>query len=157
MIQSITSGHHGRDKKLLAEAQQMLADSKAKIEFLRLRILKVRRNRQSNKVILRFCCLDIIRRIQSNRFFLILFTRWPMRMAIMVVVIWKHRWKIVSRSCSIDCVSKQLLLPVPKMWYEFYKIIKCPTRSNSKRSVFIFIFEFGENLLVLERWFCCRF
>jgi serine/threonine-protein kinase N2 len=49
MIQSITSGHHGRDKKLLAEAQQMLADSKAKIEFLKLRILKVRQNRQSNK------------------------------------------------------------------------------------------------------------
>lgn len=50
MIQSITSGHHGRDKKLLAEAQQMLADSKAKIEFLKLRILKVRQTRQSNKV-----------------------------------------------------------------------------------------------------------
>lgn len=50
MIQSITSGHHGRDKKLLAEAQQMLADSKAKIEFLKLRILKVRQNRQLNKV-----------------------------------------------------------------------------------------------------------
>lgn len=50
MIQSISVGHHGRDKKLLAEAQQMLADSKAKIEFLKLRILKVRRNGQSNKV-----------------------------------------------------------------------------------------------------------
>lgn len=50
MIQSISGAHHGRDKKLLAEAQQMLADSKAKIEFLKLRILKVRRNGQSNKV-----------------------------------------------------------------------------------------------------------
>lgn len=50
MIQSISGGHHGRDKKLLAEAQQMLADSKAKIEFLKLRILKVRQNRQLNKV-----------------------------------------------------------------------------------------------------------
>lgn len=50
MIQSITSGHHGRDKKLLAEAQQMLADSKTKIEFLKLRILKVRQNRNTNKV-----------------------------------------------------------------------------------------------------------
>lgn len=50
MIQSITSGRHGRDKKqLLAEAQQMLADAKAKIEFLKLRILKVRQNRQLNK------------------------------------------------------------------------------------------------------------
>lgn len=44
MIQSISSGHHGRDKKLLSEAQQMLADSKAKIEFLKLRILKTRQN-----------------------------------------------------------------------------------------------------------------
>lgn len=50
MIQSITSGHHGRDKKLLAEAQQMLNDSKTKIEFLKLRILKVRQTRQTNKV-----------------------------------------------------------------------------------------------------------
>lgn len=50
MIQSISIGHHGRDKKLLAEAQQMLDDSKAKIEFLKLRILKVRRNGQTHKV-----------------------------------------------------------------------------------------------------------
>lgn len=50
MIQSITSSHHSRDKKLLAEAQQMLADSKAKIEFLKLRILKVRQHRQLSKV-----------------------------------------------------------------------------------------------------------
>lgn len=50
MIQSISNGHHTRDKKLLAEAQQMLADSKAKIEFLKLRILKVRRSRQLNEV-----------------------------------------------------------------------------------------------------------
>lgn len=50
MIQSISNGHHGRDKKLLAEAQQMLADSKAKIDFLKLRILKVKRNRQMNEV-----------------------------------------------------------------------------------------------------------
>lgn len=50
MIQSITSGHHGRDKKLLTEAQQMLADSKAKIEFLKLRILKTRQNRQQQRM-----------------------------------------------------------------------------------------------------------
>lgn len=54
MIQSISGAHHGRDKKLLAEAQQMLADSKAKIEFLKLRILKVRRNGQSSKVSIAF-------------------------------------------------------------------------------------------------------
>lgn len=41
MIQSISGGYHSRDKKLLAEAQQMLADSKAKIEFLKMRIIKV--------------------------------------------------------------------------------------------------------------------
>lgn len=50
MIQSISSGHHGRDKKLLSEAQQMLADSKAKIEFLKLRILKTRQNRQVQRM-----------------------------------------------------------------------------------------------------------
>ncbi|XP_034942270.1 serine/threonine-protein kinase N isoform X2 [Chelonus insularis] len=44
MIQSLTSGH--RDKKLLQEAQQMLDDSRAKIEFLRMRIMKVRQARQ---------------------------------------------------------------------------------------------------------------
>lgn len=54
MIQSITGGHHGRDKKLLAEAQQMLADSKAKIEFLKLRIRKVKQNRHLNKVMRTF-------------------------------------------------------------------------------------------------------
>lgn len=41
MIQSITGGHHSRDKKLLQEALQMLADSKAKIDFLKMRILRV--------------------------------------------------------------------------------------------------------------------
>ncbi|XP_054013450.1 serine/threonine-protein kinase N isoform X2 [Hylaeus anthracinus] len=43
MIQSLTSG---RDKKLLQEAQQMLDDSRAKIEYLRMRIVKVRQARQ---------------------------------------------------------------------------------------------------------------
>lgn len=37
MIQSIT----GRDKKLLVEAQQMLQDSKKKIEYLKMKITKV--------------------------------------------------------------------------------------------------------------------
>ncbi|XP_018915504.1 serine/threonine-protein kinase N isoform X2 [Bemisia tabaci] len=46
MIQSLTSGH-SRDKKLLAEAQQMLADSKAKIEFLKMRILKEKQSKQN--------------------------------------------------------------------------------------------------------------
>ncbi|XP_058793229.1 serine/threonine-protein kinase N isoform X2 [Phymastichus coffea] len=43
MIQSLTSGH--RDKKLLQEAQQMLDDSRAKIEFLRMRIMKLNQAR----------------------------------------------------------------------------------------------------------------
>lgn len=38
MIQSITGG---RDKKLLSEAQQMLQDSKKKIEYLRMKKAKV--------------------------------------------------------------------------------------------------------------------
>lgn len=42
MIQSISGGHQSRDKKLLAEAHQMLADSKAKIEYLKLRLLKLK-------------------------------------------------------------------------------------------------------------------
>ncbi|XP_026476545.1 serine/threonine-protein kinase N-like [Ctenocephalides felis] len=46
MIQSITGGHHSRDKKLLQEALQMLADSKAKIDFLKMRILRFRQSRQ---------------------------------------------------------------------------------------------------------------
>ncbi|XP_078041411.1 serine/threonine-protein kinase N isoform X1 [Augochlora pura] len=46
MIQSLTSG---RDKKLLQEAQQMLDDSRAKIEFLRMRIMKVRQARQQQE------------------------------------------------------------------------------------------------------------
>lgn len=47
MIQSLTSGH--RDKKLLQEAQQMLDDSRAKIEFLRMRIMKVRQARHQQQ------------------------------------------------------------------------------------------------------------
>ncbi|KAH8370245.1 hypothetical protein KR093_002758 [Drosophila rubida] len=43
MIQSLGIGC---DKKLLAEAHQMLDDSRAKIEFLRLRIIKVKQNRE---------------------------------------------------------------------------------------------------------------
>lgn len=50
MIQSISQNYKSHDKKLLAEAQTMLADSKAKIEFLKLRILKVKQNRQLNTV-----------------------------------------------------------------------------------------------------------
>jgi protein kinase N len=41
MIQQYCNGPT-RDKKLLAEAQQMLADSKAKIEYIKMRIMKVK-------------------------------------------------------------------------------------------------------------------
>lgn len=41
MINMYSSGH-SKDRKLLAEAQQMLADSKAKIEYIRLMIMKVK-------------------------------------------------------------------------------------------------------------------
>lgn len=33
-------GHSSRDKKLLAEAQQMLSDAKTKMEIIRMQILK---------------------------------------------------------------------------------------------------------------------
>lgn len=45
MLQSLENTGHSRDKKLIGEAQQMLADSKAKIEFLKMRILKVKQNK----------------------------------------------------------------------------------------------------------------
>lgn len=48
MIQSISGGHQSRDKKLLGEAHQMLQDSKVKIEYLKLRILKLRQGRQKD-------------------------------------------------------------------------------------------------------------
>ena len=41
MIQSYTSG---RDKKLLADARQMLQDSKAKIDYLKMRIAKAKQS-----------------------------------------------------------------------------------------------------------------
>lgn len=48
MIQSILNGHHGRDKKLLAEAEQMLCDSKMKIDFLKLKMSKIKQLKQLN-------------------------------------------------------------------------------------------------------------
>jgi len=40
------SSNHGRDKKLLMEAQLMSADSKAKIEYLRMRLLKLKQSKE---------------------------------------------------------------------------------------------------------------
>lgn len=48
MIQSITSSNQSRDKKLLAEAHQMLADSKDKIEYLKLRISKLSKQQKGD-------------------------------------------------------------------------------------------------------------
>ena len=36
------SSAHGKDKKLLLEAQQMAVDSKAKIEYLRMKLMKLK-------------------------------------------------------------------------------------------------------------------
>ncbi|XP_073974382.1 serine/threonine-protein kinase N isoform X1 [Rhodnius prolixus] len=47
MLKSLANSGHSRDKKLMGEAQQMLQDSKAKIEYLKMRILKVRQGRGS--------------------------------------------------------------------------------------------------------------
>jgi Hr1 repeat len=41
MIESFSKGN-SKDKKMLAEAQQMLADSKAKIEYLKMRMAKMK-------------------------------------------------------------------------------------------------------------------
>ncbi|KAG7302454.1 hypothetical protein JYU34_012360 [Plutella xylostella] len=46
MIHSISASNQSRDKKLLAEAHQMLADSKDKIEYLKLRISKLAKQQQ---------------------------------------------------------------------------------------------------------------
>lgn len=48
MIQSISSSNQSRDKKLLAEAHQMLVDSKNKIEFLKLRISKLTKQQRGD-------------------------------------------------------------------------------------------------------------
>ena len=41
------SSTHGKDKKLLMEAQLMSADSKAKIEYLRMRLMKLKQNKDA--------------------------------------------------------------------------------------------------------------
>lgn len=48
MIQSISSTNQSRDKKLLAEAHQMLADSKDKIEYLKLRISRLTKQQKGD-------------------------------------------------------------------------------------------------------------
>lgn len=40
------SSSHGRDKKLLMEAQLMSSDSKAKIEYLRMRLMKMKQSKE---------------------------------------------------------------------------------------------------------------
>lgn len=47
MIHMYSSGSN-KDRKLLAEAQQMLADSKAKIEYIKMRIFKVKQNLEAS-------------------------------------------------------------------------------------------------------------
>jgi hypothetical protein len=46
MIESFSKGN-SKDKKMLAEAQQMLADSKAKIEYLKMRMAKMKQSSRS--------------------------------------------------------------------------------------------------------------
>lgn len=48
MIQSISTSNQSRDKKLLAEAHQMLVDSKDKIEYLKLRISKLTKQQKGD-------------------------------------------------------------------------------------------------------------
>ena len=44
------SSSHGKDKKLLMEAQLMSADSKAKIEYLRMRLLKLKQSKDQQSL-----------------------------------------------------------------------------------------------------------
>ncbi len=44
---SMYQGGSSRDKKLLAEAQQMLIDAKTKIDIIRMQILKVQQKNDS--------------------------------------------------------------------------------------------------------------
>jgi protein kinase N len=50
MIQSLSSGY-SRDKKLSADAQLMLSDSKLKIEYLKMAILKGKQTKQQKEEI----------------------------------------------------------------------------------------------------------
>lgn len=47
MIESFSKGN-SKDKKMLVEAQQMLADSKAKIEYLKMRMAKMKQLRTAD-------------------------------------------------------------------------------------------------------------
>lgn len=82
MIQSISQNFQSRDKKLLAEAYTMLDDSKAKIEFLKLKILKVKQNHQMNRVSL---------------FIYFKLTEWDILMNESFVVILRHRQRTAKR------------------------------------------------------------
>lgn len=74
MIQSISQNYQSRDKKLLAEAYTMLDDSKAKIEFLKLKILKVKQNRQMSKVRMEIFHFPLVAKFDSQKpFFLSLY------------------------------------------------------------------------------------
>ena len=44
------SSVHNRDKKLLLEAQQMSSDSKAKIEYLRMRLKKLKQTKEAKNI-----------------------------------------------------------------------------------------------------------
>lgn len=71
MIQSISQNYQSRDKKLLAEAYTMLDDSKAKIEFLKLKILKVKQNRQMSRVSLKTTTTNRCAGILMNEIFIV--------------------------------------------------------------------------------------
>ena len=47
MIVEYSSGHSRTDRKLLTEAQQMSQDSKAKIEYLRMRLMKLKQSKEA--------------------------------------------------------------------------------------------------------------
>lgn len=105
MIQSISQNYQSRDKKLLAEAYTMLDDSKAKIEFLKLKILKVKQNHQVSD-----------NNNNKKAKLKVDFHRLQPRTANSVRTNNSSRHlKCESKSCVIVCASKRLSLMAQKM------------------------------------------
>jgi Hr1 repeat len=116
MIQSISQNYQSRDKKLLAEAYTMLDDSKAKIEFLKLKILKVKQNRQTGRVS-RCCRCQFVNFLMNEKTFFIRHRRRqrPRMASLDRTSNWSHRSRSASKSCVIDCASKRPSSMAPRM------------------------------------------
>lgn len=112
MIESFSKGN-SKDKKMLAEAQQMLADSKAKIEYLKMRMAKMKQcsrtadggsnnGEQLHKgtvFLYRHCCVFLV-------ICALVFTQKTQQTL---------AWRIECRNYATDSESKPQSSKVPKM------------------------------------------